>query len=141
MKTDKTKVLKEAIQTYGQNAQIDMAIEEMSELTKALLKDRRSLISQKLEVAEEIADVLITVEQLIMIYDNEELVNKTVNSKIARLAERLKGYSKPHVSTYEAEITIRETVDERHANVLFDVEIPSARPWNPTITENKNRGE
>lgn len=118
-----------------------MAIEEMSELTKALLKDRRSLRSQKLEVAEEIADVLITIEQLIMIYDNEELVNKNVNSKIARLAERLKGYSKPHVSTYEAEITIRETVGERHANVLFDVEIPSTTPWNPTITENKNRGE
>jgi NTP pyrophosphatase (non-canonical NTP hydrolase) len=138
---DKTKVLKEAIQTYGQNAQIDMAIEEMSELTKALLKDRRSLKSQRLEVAEEIADVLITVEQLIMIYDNEELVNKTVNSKIARLAKRLKEHPRNHMSTYEFERTITVTVDKRYANELFDVEIPPTTPWNTVITENKNKGE
>ena len=138
---DKTKVLKEAIQTYGQNAQIDMAIEEMSELTKALLKYRRSLISQKLEVAEEIADVLITIEQLIIIYDNEELVNKTVNSKIKRLAERLKGHPKNDKNTYEFEQEITVSVDKHYSKELFDVDIPSTTPWNTVITENKNRGE
>lgn len=39
---DCTKVLEKAINTYGEEAQTDMMIEEMSELTKALLKNRRN---------------------------------------------------------------------------------------------------
>ena len=34
-------VLEDAIKKYGVSIQIDMAIEEMSELTKAILKNRR----------------------------------------------------------------------------------------------------
>lgn len=41
------KILERAINTYGAYAQVDMAIEEMSELTKALLKHRRALESKK----------------------------------------------------------------------------------------------
>jgi len=81
-------VLKQAVKHYGANAQIDKAIEEMSELTKALLKDRHGNGNHDTEVAEEIADVLIMVEQLIMIYDNEEEVDKHTNRKISRLTRR-----------------------------------------------------
>ncbi|MBR1391065.1 MAG: hypothetical protein IJ567_06445 [Lachnospiraceae bacterium] len=35
-------ILEEAVRVYGKEPQIDMAIEEMSELTKALLKSRRA---------------------------------------------------------------------------------------------------
>ena len=81
-------MLKQAVKHYGANAQIDKAIEEMSELTKALLKDRHGNGNHDTEVAEEIADVLIMVEQLIMIYDNEEEVDKHTNRKISRLINR-----------------------------------------------------
>ena len=37
----KNEILQQAILKYGKHSQIDVAIEEMSELTKALLKDRR----------------------------------------------------------------------------------------------------
>jgi NTP pyrophosphatase (non-canonical NTP hydrolase) len=81
--------LKKAIETWGEEAQIDKAIEEMAELTKALLKGRLIRRNNIKDVSEEIADVLIMVEQLIMIYDNEDEVNKHTNSKISRMEQRL----------------------------------------------------
>ena len=38
---DREAVYRESIEQYGVSAQVDMAIEEMAELTKALLKFRR----------------------------------------------------------------------------------------------------
>ena len=81
--------LKRAIDYWGADAQIDKAIEEMAELTQALLKCRLEKNGKNMaNVAEEIADVLIMVEQLIMIYDNEEEVDKHTNRKISRLTRR-----------------------------------------------------
>ena len=59
--------LRRAIAAYGKNAQVDMAIEEMSELTKALCKERRYELVKgthaeaHANVIEEIADVLIAI--------------------------------------------------------------------------------
>lgn len=41
-KEERTALLTRAIRTYGEPAQIDMAIEEMAELTKALCKIKRA---------------------------------------------------------------------------------------------------
>lgn len=91
------KVLKSAIDTYGFCAQQDVAIEEMSELTKALLKFRRfgNLVNPELkeklraDIAEEVADVLITVEQVIMMYEIHDDVQKNIEIKVERLKNRL----------------------------------------------------
>lgn len=56
-----------AIRTYGENSQVDKAIEEMSELTKALLKYRVGFATLD-EIREEAADVQIMLEQLRMLY-------------------------------------------------------------------------
>lgn len=61
----KDNVLETAIQTYGIEAQEDMAIEECSELIQAILHNRRKRDSN---ISEEIADVLIMLEQLQMIH-------------------------------------------------------------------------
>ena len=37
------KILLQAVLRYGEHTQVDMCIEEMSELTKALLKYRRAI--------------------------------------------------------------------------------------------------
>ena len=76
-----------AITTYGANAQEDVAIEEMSELTKALIKNRRykSDLTRK-EVREEMADVYIMLVQLTLMYGFDEEI---VKSKINRLKQRL----------------------------------------------------
>ena len=97
--TDRVDVLNEAISTYGHRAQVDMIIEEMAELTQALLKERRYLSSGKIQmcahekkvsnISEEMADVIIMLMQLLIIFDNSESVQSYINSKINRLAERI----------------------------------------------------
>lgn len=88
-----TKTLDLIIETYGIPQQVDMAIEECSELTKALLKYRRanapdtSLVSN---IAEEIADVEITVAQLKRIYNCEAEVEKQIDFKLNRQLKRIR---------------------------------------------------
>lgn len=91
-------VLEKAIQTYGVRAQVDMAVEEMSELTKALLKHRRGCPSGTVNdlrrlrenIVEETADVIVMIAQMIMMYDYRGDVQAEVDFKINRLRERLK---------------------------------------------------
>lgn len=94
---NKGHILKQAINTYGVDSQTDMAIEEMSELTKALLKNRRAKKSPETcnyeltrdDIIEEIADVVIMLKQLIMMYDRNNEVQKQVDFKIDRLGKWL----------------------------------------------------
>ena len=80
---------KKAIKTYGEKAQKLMAIEEMSELTKEICKDFRGMLDRE-HLIEEIADVTITIYQLLMMYeigDNE--IQQMCERKVERLKERL----------------------------------------------------
>lgn len=77
-----------AITEWGNDAQIDVAIEEMAELTTALLHHKRG---REANVAEEIADVRIMIAQLEIIFKNGDEVEKIKKEKIDRLARRLFG--------------------------------------------------
>ena len=59
-------ICKDAIKLWGVDAQLDMVIEECSELIKAICKYKRSHHKEidSLHVAEEHADVLIMLDQL-----------------------------------------------------------------------------
>lgn len=88
---NKTELLKKAINTYGVQAQKDMMIEEMSELTKAILKERRAKKYIDLEVArsdikEEMADVQIMLDQMKIIYGSPD---KWIELKMQRLESML----------------------------------------------------
>lgn len=90
---ERREILNRAIHTYGQHAQVDMCLEEMAELAKALLKMRWTGgdVQEKLDnIREEIADVQIMIDQMKLIY-GEELVGKFERLKLARLEERLNG--------------------------------------------------
>lgn len=80
---------KQAIETYGEKAQKLMAIEEMSELTKEICKDFRGKLNRE-HLIEEIIDVIITIDQLIMMYEisEEEIISMCIK-KMERLKERL----------------------------------------------------
>lgn len=84
-------IFEKAIEVYGADLQKQVAIEEMAELTKEICKDFRG-VGNREHIAEEIADVLIMMSQLEIIYDikTKELMDMTDN-KIKRLEERLKG--------------------------------------------------
>ena len=81
----------DALEHYGNGPQVDMAIEEMSELTKELLKDRRGKENRS-DIAMEMADVYIMLEQLKFIFGIDETELK-VNAelKIQRLKNRIGG--------------------------------------------------
>ena len=81
------KILTDAIYTYGEDAQIWMAIEEMSELSNALAKYRRGRVTRE-DVCEEIADVAIMMIQLSKIFGPDN-VSDYLKSKLDRLNKRL----------------------------------------------------
>lgn len=80
-------IYKEAIATYGVESQRKMAIEEMSELTNALMKFERGRNTVE-DIVEEIADVIIMMNQLAIIY-GQKSVNHQIEYKTQRLKRRL----------------------------------------------------
>lgn len=90
---------KEAVKHYGKQNQVDMAIEEMSELIKALLKERRA--SKEFEpsdyerkqddISEEMADVYIMLDQLMVIFQNSEDIVYFKSLRLKRLRKRIDG--------------------------------------------------
>lgn len=85
---DERSVFLAALKTWGTDAQTVMVFEEMSELQKELCKHARGKNNVE-EIAEEIADVQIMLEQMIILHDCEEAVKEYRRSKIERLKIRL----------------------------------------------------
>jgi NTP pyrophosphatase (non-canonical NTP hydrolase) len=77
----------QAVDIYGTEAQIWMAIEEMSELSNAIAKHRRDRVTRE-DVCEEIADVAVMMIQLAAIFGPDE-VHECLEEKINRLEKRL----------------------------------------------------
>ena len=85
---DRKKVYESAIEKYGKDLQIIVAIEEMSELQKELCKYIRGEANLD-PIAEETADTTIMLEQLRMIFHCNTKVCKFMDRKVKRLAKRL----------------------------------------------------
>ncbi len=86
---NKEEIFKRVITNWGINSQIDMFIEESSELTKAFMKLRRARGSEDearclKEVVEEIADVMNCIEQM-RYYFGETEVDLVREKKLERL--------------------------------------------------------
>jgi len=71
---NRTELYEKLIYSNGQEHQLTVAIEEMSELTKEIVKMLR-IKGNRMHLIEEIADVEICLEQLKLIYsvDNKEI--------------------------------------------------------------------
>ena len=85
---DESEVLQRALDTYGSLPQIVMIFEEMSELQKELCKYLRGKYSPA-NIAEEIADVEIMLEQMKMLFCCADEVRDVRRRKVERLKERL----------------------------------------------------
>lgn len=93
-------LLKRALDLWGSPTQIDILIEEMSELTHALLKARRSESVNGLswDVLEELVDVEICLAQLHLMFKQnmsseiQDLYNREYSRKMTRLESRIKQY-------------------------------------------------
>lgn len=87
-------IYEEALEKYGEDAQLEMVVEECAELIKAIQKHKRTGNIE--ELCEEAADVRIMLNQLDMmtLQTEDELMYKIAwyeRMKLARLGERLAG--------------------------------------------------
>ena len=85
---------------YGKDHQLDITIEECSELIKSISKyKRRSEYDEDMKIIfkgnmiEELADVYITIRQLCHLYDCEDAVSMIVQAKLKRQIYRMKNQS------------------------------------------------
>ena len=83
-----SEICKEAVAVYGKEQQLLMFFEEVGELMQAISKDKRGF-GDRANIAEEICDVEIMIEQLKYIYGCHREVNKFKNKKIVRLLGRI----------------------------------------------------
>lgn len=81
-------ILKDSLYHFGYSHQATKAIEEMSELTKELCKEKDGQHNRE-QIAEEIADVLITLDQLILYHDIYNDVAEWRTVKMNRLRQRV----------------------------------------------------
>lgn len=89
---DKKELYFKAITLYGERAQAGVAVEEMAELIKAICKyynrsTENNKEKHKDEIAEEIADVEITLEQLKVIFAMDYKIDEIKKFKLQRLKE------------------------------------------------------
>ena len=83
-------IIADSIEHYGKEAQSTVCMEECAELIQAISKEKRGK-SERMHLAEEMADVLICIEILKQIYGvTDELVNDWIYTKQARIVERMK---------------------------------------------------
>lgn len=91
---DRKECYQKFLDAWGNEAQCNMCIEEMAELTKELCKLKRVSISKyKTEevinnIREELADVLNMADQLKLIFGDEE-IEKIRDEKLLRTLKRL----------------------------------------------------
>lgn len=81
-------VLKDALYHFGINHQQTKCIEEMSELTKEICKNKDGQNNVD-HIAEEIADVLITIDQMIIYHGIYGLVAQYREQKLERLRHKV----------------------------------------------------
>lgn len=91
------RILEDAIAKFGKEVQINIMIEEMAELTKALLKYRRwhegtgAKSDERLsDILEEMADVQIMLNQMVLIFGDS---TEYEIAKLERLEKRLSEYA------------------------------------------------
>jgi len=84
----KKDVYNKAKATWGIDAQVTKAVEELSELIKELSKFLLDDGNMG-HITEEMADVEIMIEQLELIFENKRAVKVVKKAKIQRLSDRL----------------------------------------------------
>lgn len=91
---EQLELYEKAIKIYGPSAQIRMFVEECAEAIAAIMQYYERGRGNLNKVAEELADVEITLDQLKLIVNNEakwDMVGVFKQLKLDRLNQRLKG--------------------------------------------------
>lgn len=85
---ERQKIYSKAIEVWGRDLQMVVAVEELSECQKEICKMIRGN-ENTLHLAEEIADAAVMLEQITLMFDIRQEVCSYMDAKIKRLAERV----------------------------------------------------
>ena len=111
-------VVKKSIEHYGKDVQSTVCMEECAELIQAISKEKRGK-SDKCNLAEEMADVIICIEILKQIYNiTEDEIYSWIINKQERTIERIK---KDTQSTKTNAERIRNMTDDELAEWLTNM--------------------
>ena len=99
-RTNINSIYKKAIKLWGIDSQMMMAVEEASELIKAICKLRRTGVTAEVvnDLAEEMADMEIMLDQLKIMFCLTEGVKEWKNHKVERLSQTIKEAEKINAS-------------------------------------------
>lgn len=87
MNSEQIDIMQRAITKYGAKAQTNKAVEELSELIRAIVRyETKQSDQRRLNLIEELADVKIMIEQIIMInMISQEAIQNDIKVKLNRL--------------------------------------------------------
>ena len=85
---ERAAIYDQALECFGKNNQLVVALEELSECQKEICKAMRMHPDFE-HLAEEIADATIMLEQVRLMFDINELVCKEMDRKVTRLKNRI----------------------------------------------------
>lgn len=83
-------VCRKAVDTFGWEMQSLIAVEEMAELQKEIVKRHRGM-QNDMRLAEEVADVMVTLLQLVYMFDLQDAVDEQIAFKADRLERKIEG--------------------------------------------------
>lgn len=128
--TEIRKAAKRALDLWGLESQVDMSIEELSELILALQKHfrRRSIDAQA--VASEIADVEFMCDQLRCII-GDDLVDKEKEFKLSRLIRRMDEFERAVIQPVSQAVTLRQIQKTDGDEVVLQIRQKAAQRRNP----------
>lgn len=84
-------IIVNAVETFDVEHQLDIAIEEMSELTKEICKLKRYGAKPEIlvNITEEMADVYIMLRQMELYFKNAKFVDDVIENKLKRLSKAI----------------------------------------------------
>lgn len=88
---ENTELFKLAASTWGEEAQIRVAIEECGEFLSAIMKSYRGRATNE-QIVDEIADVTIMMQQMAVMF-GQEAVDERIKYKIDRIKQRLEKHN------------------------------------------------
>lgn len=92
-KSKEIAIYQKIIKKFGKEAQMIVAIEECSELQKAITKLLRGY-DYITALSEEIADVEIMIEQLKIMFKNKKQVDEFIKFRLQRMEQLLRSWNK-----------------------------------------------
>jgi len=113
---EEKQTLRNALDLWGIDNQLNMMVEECAELIKEIMKIRRTGMGNNESIQDELADVFIVWSQLFTLFNYDNKVQNRIDFKFNRLKEKVE----QSVDIHDAEIRIFKDLQDKMNKTLRD---------------------